>query len=75
MELIKNNNGKFLSPKVGSIVNAYHPYYGKVEVKVVDKPTGNIIPVEFEGEEYSMRVGTTTLDGNKTIYHWTLESL
>lgn len=57
------------APKEGSIISVYHPKRGAVDMLVVDV-NKNIVTCEFEGEEFTVRLGKIGND-----YRWEAEEL
>lgn len=69
LETFLTETYKVPAPKEGSIISVYHPRRGAVEMKVIDV-NKNIVTCEFEGEEFTVRLGKI---GNE--YRWEAEEL
>lgn len=59
-----------IAPEIGSIITVYHPHRGSVEMIVSGEPFANTIPCEYDGEEYTVRLGKIDDD-----YRWEAESI
>ena len=59
-------------PEIGSIISVYHPREGSVNMTVVDGLRINRIYCEYEGIEYTIKVGSVTM-GDNLVLRWEAE--
>jgi hypothetical protein len=53
--LFENEKNSVPRPKIGSMINVYHPHRGGVQMEVIDIH-GNTISCEYDGIEYTVRL-------------------